>query len=161
MGRELHTKEPHEAKMHVTLKRQTRKTVLIVDDDEANLKRVSGYLAGDYEVLTANTSKQALRRSRTYKKEIQVLLADLQLSGMSGIDLATQIALHRPDIKVLLMSEMTGGMLVLNDGWHFLPKPFIPSQLRGLIISVLSSYLKSKFKNAKTKVVIGPQDRVA
>jgi hypothetical protein len=36
-----------------------------------------------------------------------------------------------------MMSGFTGGMLVLNDGWHFLAKPFVPSQLRALISGLL------------------------
>ncbi len=42
------------------------------------------------------------------------------------MDLATQITLARPKIQVLLMSGFPGGMLVLNEGWHFLAKPFVP-----------------------------------
>jgi hypothetical protein len=50
-----------------------------------------------------------------------------------GVDLATKLVLERPLLKVLMMSGFPEGMLVLNDGWHFLSKPFIPSQLRTLI----------------------------
>jgi DNA-binding response OmpR family regulator len=56
---------------------------------------------------------------------------------MSGIDLATELSLERPQLKVLMMSGFTGGMLILNEGWHFLAKPFIPSQLRALIVGLI------------------------
>ena len=39
------------------------------------------------------------------------------------------MSVDRPQLKVLMMSGFTAGMLVLNEGWHFLTKPFIPSQL--------------------------------
>jgi hypothetical protein len=48
---------------------------------------------------------------------------------MTGIELATQICQERPEMKVLLMSGFTGGMLILKEGWRFLDKPFIPSEL--------------------------------
>jgi DNA-binding NtrC family response regulator len=67
------------------------------------------------------------------------------MAGMNGIDVATQITLQRPTIKVLLMSGFTGGMLVLNEGWHFLAKPFIPSQLRTLISGLISPDQKTRF----------------
>jgi hypothetical protein len=35
--------------------------------------------------------------------------------------------MERPKLKVLLMSDFPGGMLVLNEGWHYLMKPFVPS----------------------------------
>jgi len=41
---------------------------------------------------------------------------------MDGIELATQIAVQRPEIKVLLMSGLTDGMIALSEGWHFLAK---------------------------------------
>ena len=64
---------------------------------------------------------------------------------MSGMDLATEISLERTEIKVLLMSGFTGGMLVLNEGWHFLAKPFIPSQLRALIAGLICQDGDHKF----------------
>ena len=67
--------------------------------------------------------------SQNYQPAIHLLLSDFDMPGMNGIALATQISVERPQIKVLLMSGFTEGMLVLNEGWHFLPKPFIASQL--------------------------------
>jgi len=42
------------------------------------------------------------------------------------------------------MSGFVGGMLVLNEGWHFLPKPFIASQLRLLVAGLVSPERDSK-----------------
>jgi hypothetical protein len=55
------------------------------------------------------------------------------------------MTLERPRLKVLLMSGFTEGMLVLNEGWHFLAKPFIASQLRALVIGMVSPDKKSRF----------------
>jgi FixJ family two-component response regulator len=60
-----------------------------------------------------------------------------QMPVMSGIELATQMSIERPQLKVLMMSGFTEGMLVLNEGWHFLAKPFILSQLRALILGLV------------------------
>ncbi len=114
------------------------KTILLVDDDPTVLKFVTECLAGSYDILTAGSGDEALQRSKDFKKEIHLLLTDLQMAGVTGIDLATQITVQRPAIKVLLMSGFDGGMLVLNEGWHFLPKPFIPSQLRTLVAGIIS-----------------------
>jgi CheY-like chemotaxis protein len=122
-----------------------RKTILVVDDEPANLELVARILEDHYRVLTANNGKEALQRSKDSKDEIHLLLTDFEMPGQSGIDLATEITRQRPRIKVLLMSGYNAGMLVLNEGWHFLPKPFIPSQLRTLIGSLISPHPKSKF----------------
>ena len=125
-----------------------QKTILVVDDDPETLELVSGLLRGQYNILTANGGIQALQRSKDCKEEIDLLLTDFSMAGMTGIELATQITLERPAIQVLLMSGFTGGMLVLNEGWHFLPKPFISSQLKTLIVNLLFPNLKSKFSAA-------------
>jgi two-component system cell cycle sensor histidine kinase/response regulator CckA len=123
-----------------------QKTILIVDDDAAVLQFVSEIvIAGRYKVLTARNGPEAVQQAADYKGEIDLLLSDFQMPGMSGIDVATQLTSRRPQLKVLLMSGFIGGMLVLNEGWHFLPKPFIPSQLLALIAGLVSPDKKSKF----------------
>ena len=109
------------------------KTILVVDDEPQILSIVSGFLCGQYYILTASSGADALQKSEQFKGEIHVLLSDFQMAGMTGIELATRITVVRPKIKVLLMSGYSEGMLVLNEGWHFLPKPFALSQLRSLI----------------------------
>jgi DNA-binding NtrC family response regulator len=74
------------------------------------------------------------------------------MPGVSGIELATRMTLERPKLKVLLMSGFTEGMLVLNEGWHFLAKPFINSQLRALIVGLVSPDRDSRF----TETTAGP-----
>jgi CheY-like chemotaxis protein len=122
-----------------------KKTILVVDDDPLILEVVSGILRGQYNILSANGGVQALQRSKDFKDAIDLLLSDFSMAGMTGIELATQITVARPTIKVLLMSGFTEGMLVLNEGWHFLPKPFISSQLKTLITNLLSPDLESRF----------------
>jgi CheY-like chemotaxis protein len=100
----------------------------------------------EYNILTATTGAMGLQRSREFKGEIELLLSDFQMpGGMSGIELATTMTLERPNLKVLLMSGFPEGMLLLNEGWHFLAKPFVTSQLRALVVGLLSPERKSRF----------------
>jgi DNA-binding NtrC family response regulator len=122
-----------------------KKTILVVDDHAATLKSVCGFLDHDFNILHAENGKAALQRSKAFKPEIDLLLSDFQMAGMNGIELATQITAQRKGIKVLLMSGYPEGMLVLNEGWHFLAKPFIPSQLRALIEGLIAPNKTSKF----------------
>jgi DNA-binding NtrC family response regulator len=121
------------------------KTILVVDDDPHILSVVERLLANrDYNVLTAVDGLTALQRSRDFSGEIHLLLSDFQMPGMSGIELATAMTTERPDLKVLLMSGFDGGMLVLNEGWHFLAKPFVASQLRALVAGLVYPERKSE-----------------
>lgn len=115
-----------------------RKTILVVDDDPNVIALVAALLVdNEYNILTAESGSVALARSRAFTGEIHLLLSDFQMPGMSGIDLGTVLTAERPELKVLLMSGFDGGMLVLNEGWHFLAKPFISSQLRALITGLI------------------------
>jgi hypothetical protein len=48
-------------------------------------------------------------------------------------------------------------MLVLNEGWHFLAKPFIPSQLRALIVGLVSPDRTSNFSEPAAKPRVKPE----
>jgi DNA-binding response OmpR family regulator len=123
-------------------------TILVVDDDPSILAVVSELLIdGGYHVLTARTGAKGLEQSRKFKGTIDLLLSDFQMPGMSGVDLATVMTQERSNLKVLLMSGFTDGMLVLNEGWHFLAKPFVASQLRALVMGMLSPDKKSRFSD--------------
>ena len=113
------------------------KTILIVDEDPVNLAKVAQFLLAQYNVLVAKTGAEGVTRSKEYQEEIHLLLAAFSMPEMTGMELASKINLQRPDIKVLLMSPFPEGMLVLNEGWHFLPTPFIESQLRTLVTSLI------------------------
>ena len=123
-----------------------QKTILVVDDDADVLSFVSAFLAdGSYNVLTAVSGEGALNVAKNFDSTIHLLLSDFQMPGMSGIELATKLTRERPQIKVLLMSGFIDGMLVLNEGWHFLNKPFVPSQLLTLISGLISPNSGSRF----------------
>jgi len=125
-----------------------QKTIIVVDDDAEILEYVSELLVdSNYNVLTASSGAAAVQQASDYKGEIHLLLSDFQMPGMSGMELATKMSLDRPHLEVLLMSGFTDGMLVLNEGWHFLAKPFIPSQLRALIVGLVSPGRESKFRS--------------
>jgi DNA-binding response OmpR family regulator len=86
----------------------------------------------------ASDGKQALQKAREFDGIIDLLLSDVEMPGMTGIELAIQLNQERPDTKVLLISGLASGMLVLNNGWQFLPKPFMSDMLRDRIRDFLS-----------------------
>lgn len=120
-----------------------RKTILVVDDEARILKMVSGFLIRNdvYNVLTATSGAEAVQLSHEHQGEIDLLLTDFRMPEMPGDVLATEMSYARPNLKVLMMSGFTDGMLVLNEGWHFLSKPFIPSQLNAIIVGLISPEL--------------------
>jgi DNA-binding NtrC family response regulator len=114
-------------------------TILVVDDQSSIVTLVAAVLRrAGYTVLTAATGEEAIEVFRGHDAKIDLLLSNIQMPGITGIELGTKMVLERPDTKVMLMSGFNAGMLVLHDGWHFLPKPFMPGQLLSLVSLVLA-----------------------
>lgn len=115
------------------------KTILFADDDGQVQKFVAALLHRcGYHVIVAGNGTEALLKAREFKGVIHLLLSDVEMPGMTGIELAIQLNQERPDTKILLISGLATGMLVLNNGWQFLPKPFVSDMLRDRIRDFLS-----------------------
>jgi PAS domain S-box-containing protein len=105
-------------------------TVLLVED-EPSVRDLANRLLKQqgYRVLVAANGEEALRLAQDATGErIHLLLTDVVLPQMSGKELADQLKIFRPDLKVLYTSGYTDYAVVhhgvLNSGTHFLQKPF-------------------------------------
>ena len=116
-----------------------KKTLLVVDDDPVILKYLTNLLADELCVITADSGERALERAKSFSGQIHLLLTDITMPNMNGIDLATRIAAQRPEIEVVLMSGFNDDNVLPDQKWHFIPKPFKPSQLRTLVNGLLYS----------------------
>jgi CheY-like chemotaxis protein len=120
-------------------------TVILVAEDEAvvrNLLRLMLSKEG-YAVLTANDGREALEICKRFKDPIHLLLTDLNMPRMNGLQLAERVREQRPGIKIMIMSgETAATILKENTPDAFLRKPFIPPTLLGCIQRVLTSDFK-------------------
>jgi two-component system, cell cycle sensor histidine kinase and response regulator CckA len=114
-------------------------TILLVEDHSALLKLVKQILEdAGFTVISATSAKQAIRLEAEFPGTIDLLLSDVRMRGMSGPILAKKLKERRPQMRVVLMSGYPGGaLLVLNYGWHYIEKPFVPLALVGKIKDVL------------------------
>jgi len=119
----------------------TPETILVVEDHPLLLKLVKGILEdAHFTVLAANSAKKAIRIEAEFSGTIDLLLSDVTMPGVSGPDLAKKLKEQRPKMRIILMSAYPdGAMLVLNYGWHFIQKPFMPLALVGRVKHVLRS----------------------
>ena len=98
----------------------------------------------DFIVLAATNAGEAINIAERVKA-IDLLLSDVMMPDMSGPALAAKLKELRREMRVILMSGYAGGeMLVLNHGWHFIQKPFLPVQLVAKINEVLSSEVRDQ-----------------
>ena len=109
-------------------------TILLAEDERPVRTFVLAMLQkAGYNVIMATDGQDGLAKSREFKGKIDLLLSDVEMPNMTGIELATQIQIERPEVHVLLIS----GMLLLNEGWQFLPKPFTSNILKQRIHHLL------------------------
>ncbi len=86
-----------------------------------------------YTVLTASTPKEAIKLAKKHLEHIDILITDIIMPEMNGRDLDNKILALSPDFKCLFMSGYTADVIaqqgVLDDGIHFIQKPFLSKSL--------------------------------
>jgi CheY-like chemotaxis protein len=119
-------------------------TVLLVEDEE-----LVRYLEHEvlrrhgYRVLEAAGPEHAIELARAHPGHIDLLLTDIVMPGMSGVQLAQQLLRERPDMKVLYASGYAAEMIeqrgILAPGTDYLPKPLTPASIAGKVREVLDA----------------------
>ncbi|MDZ7831429.1 MAG: ATP-binding protein [Desulfobacterales bacterium] len=109
-------------------------TILIVEDEIPVLQMSRQILERlGYTVWTAGNPSAALQLSETYNGTIHLLITDVIMPEMNGRDLASQMAMSRPGLKILYMSGYTADVIahkgVIDEGVQFIQKPFSMQEL--------------------------------
>lgn len=105
-------------------------TVLVREDEEA-LRKITGLIFAlrerGYTVLEAGNGEQALQVAAEHRGEIDLLLTDVVLPGMSGWEVGEKVGALQPGIAVLYVSGYSERLA--GRGEHLLQKPFTPDRL--------------------------------
>jgi len=117
-------------------------TVLLVEDEESVRELVRETLkTRGYRVIEASDGIAAMRVSEEYQGNIEILITDVVMPGMSGRELAKRVAAARPNIRVLYLSGYTEDAIIhegaLEPGTGFLQKPFTLQVLARKVREVL------------------------
>ena len=114
--------------------------VLIVDDDESIRFTLSQTLAAlPVEIDTAASGEQALEH--VAQKKVAVILLDLRMPGMDGMEVLGRLRESRPDIPVVIITAH-GSIPCTVEAMRlgavdFLMKPFLPQEVRSVVARVL------------------------
>jgi two-component system cell cycle sensor histidine kinase/response regulator CckA len=120
-------------------------TVLVVED-RPELQHLIAEVLGNlgYNLLSARNGVEALRLVKDYGDPIDLVLTDLVMPHMGGLELAGLLRHIRPDLRVVFMSGYTDTILRqkgnLPEGYPFLPKPFTPDALGRIIRRTLDAF---------------------
>jgi PAS domain S-box-containing protein len=117
--------------------------ILLVEDDPALLKLSRRILTGSgYQVRAASSPTEALAVAGAADVSIHLLVTDVVMPEMNGRELASRLAVLQPGARRLFTSGYPADVIahhgVLDDGVHFIQKPFSPDDLLAKVRDVLS-----------------------
>jgi DNA-binding NtrC family response regulator len=116
------------------------KPVLIVDDE----KNIRLTLAQSLETLgmetdSAEDGKEALAKLK--EKEFGLILLDLRIPGVDGMEVLRQVRENNPDIRIIIITAYGTIELAVEamklGAVDFIPKPFVPEEIREMVARVL------------------------
>ncbi|MEX0879130.1 MAG: ATP-binding protein, partial [Thermoanaerobaculia bacterium] len=117
-------------------------TILLVEDERAVRDLTRRCLeASGYRVLQAEDAEEAIAVAAGHPGQLDMLLTDVIMPGVSGPELARRLVAGRPDLRVLFVSGYTDQAMaserILEPGASFLQKPFTPDTLARKVRDVL------------------------
>lgn len=121
--------------------------ILIVDDEEGLREGLSKLLEDEgYAVECAEDGEKALEIVRC--KHIDLMLTDMRMPGMSGIELLKQVRKIREDIGVIILTgygEIESYIEAMNFGaMEYVSKPFKVNELKFIVSKILDQSSESQ-----------------
>jgi len=122
--------------------------VAVVDDEAMVLSSLQRSLASSFEVVTYQAAEDALEGVRS--GNVSVVLSDIAMPGMTGLDLLAAVREHDPDLPVLLMTgspTLEGATKAIELGvYRYLPKPVAAEELSTLLAQASQLHRLAKLK---------------
>ena len=118
-------------------------TVLLVEDSDVVRAVVAKMLEeGGLTVLQASGGEEALAFARRGDAQIDLLLTDIVMPEVSGVELADRLERERPDVRILFMTgyaeEVVVNEGILGKGRECIGKPFTQEQITRRVRKILS-----------------------
>jgi two-component system, sensor histidine kinase and response regulator len=110
-------------------------TVLVVDDEIGPRESLRAILKPDYQVLVATEGEQAVQFVE--QQPVDVVLLDLRMPGLSGMQVLEKIKSIDPSIEVIVVTGYASYETVLEGlrlhAFDYIPKPFNIPHLREIV----------------------------
>jgi DNA-binding response OmpR family regulator len=112
------------------------KRILVVDDEINVCKSIKNAIQNpQYHIETALSGEEALEKEKT--GHFDLVISDLMMPGISGLDLLKALKEWRPEISVIMVTgypTIRSAVESIRIGaFDYIPKPFTPQELRSLV----------------------------
>lgn len=111
------------------------KTLLVVDDDEGMRDTLTAILRRDYRVIIASSAEEGL--DVLGREEVDLMLLDVRLPGMGGLDLLRIVKENHSLVEVIMISAVneveTAVQAMKHGAYHYITKDFEYDALRSLV----------------------------
>ncbi|WP_167505835.1 ATP-binding protein [Desulfosediminicola flagellatus] len=119
-------------------------TILLVEDDDSIMQIVKKILETlGYNVLSTTSPDEAILLTQNQIEEIALLITDVVMPKMNGLELSRHIQSIYPDIQILFMSGYTADVIahqgILEDGVFYISKPFSKREIAVKVREVLDA----------------------
>jgi putative nucleotidyltransferase with HDIG domain len=133
--------------------------ILIVDDEAEITEILADLLSEDYDCSRAGSAEEALTRLRD--DEFQLVISDITMPGMSGLDMIPHVKELAPDTVVVMISGMQtveSAISALRVGaFDYLMKPFDLRQVEAVVKRALEHHdlvvAKQRYENHLEELV--------
>ena len=117
------------------LNKDSKHTILIVDDEINNLQLLKRTFRGQYDILTASNGLEALSVVKEYGNKISLIVSDQKMPVMEGTDFLKQVRQTNPQIiKILLTGHVDTEIIISSindcDLFQYILKPFEIEELK-------------------------------
>ena len=134
-----------------------KEKILVVDDDITVCKSISQAISIEgYDVDTALSGEEALKKDK--KNPYHLIITDLMMPGISGLELLKTLKSQRPDLKLIMVTGYptikTAVEAIKMGAFDYIAKPFTPQDMR----SVIHRALQTTQKEIKTAMPPGLYD---
>jgi CheY-like chemotaxis protein len=115
-----------------------KETVILLAEDEVIVQRVAARVLSQagYFILCGDDGMEALKLSRRFTGRIHLLLTDLQMPNLNGVELIRRLRQERPDTRILAMSGQSVAPGMAAD-IPLLQKPFTPATLKERVSEII------------------------
>jgi PAS domain S-box-containing protein len=137
------TTEVREAPLQYQEDVKGTETILLVEDEDFVRELAEKLLSHDgYHVIAAHNGQEAMSLIKKHTLTFDLLVTDIIMPGISGVELGRKIQAMRPEIKVLYMSGYDDKMLAQQGEYgislNFIQKPFTPELFLRTVQEVLN-----------------------